>query len=38
MKKKRQIERSALFLAVCHSSADFFCFGIRFYSISEKSA
>lgn len=36
MKKKRQIEKSALLLAVCHNGADFSILWIRFFIISKK--
>ena len=36
MKKKRQIERSALFLAVCHNGADFLCFTKELCTILKK--
>lgn len=36
MKKKRKIEKSALFLAVCHNGADFSCLIKDLYMILKK--
>ena len=36
MKKKRQIERSALFLVICQNGADFYVLSKIFFAICEK--